>query len=232
MTILRAMLTIGCLFALLAAPFVAHAQQTGGLARIGFLPLGSPGNAYDRSLVEAFRLGLRDVGLVENRHVLLDVVWSSEPDYARAVSELVQRGVRLLVPCGTSASLAAKRDAAGVPILFISVGDPVGIGLVESLSRPGGNTSGFSDVLADVGGKFVQFGQELGKPQAPLHYLWHTGWADGQYRLQASDAAAQAAGLRLRARGIIEVAEISDAMAPHRPISPWKSRENSSSSSI
>jgi hypothetical protein len=67
MTILRALLTIGFLLALLAAPSVVHAQPTGGLARIGFLPLGSPGNAYDRSLVEAFRLGLRDVGLVENR---------------------------------------------------------------------------------------------------------------------------------------------------------------------
>jgi putative ABC transport system substrate-binding protein len=213
MTLLRATLAIGLLLALVCASLVADAQQTSGPARIGFLPLGSPANAYDRSLVEAFRQGLRDVGLVENRQVVLDVVWSSEPDYVRAVSEVLQRGARLLVPCGTSASLAAKRNAAGVPILFISVGNPVGIGLVESLSRPGGNTSGFSDVLADLSGKFVQFGQELRRPQAPLHYLWHTGWADGQYRLQGSDTAAQAAGLKLRARGIVEVGEINDAMA-------------------
>jgi putative ABC transport system substrate-binding protein len=168
----RAMLAIALVLSLVAALPAAEAQPAP--VRIGILPLGSPSNAYDRSLVEAFRQGLREVGLIEPRHVVLDVAWiTSEPDHTRAVTELMQRGARLLVPCGTSASLAAKRQATTLPILFISVGNPVGIGLVESLARPGGHATGFSDVLADLGGKLLQFSRELGVPQATFHYLWH-----------------------------------------------------------
>jgi len=158
------------------------AQPGSSPVRIGFLPLGSPSNAYDQSLVEAFRQGLREAGLVENRQVVLDVVWvSGEVEAARAVGELTKRGAKLLVPCGSSASRAAKRHAPSTTsILFISVGDPVGIGLVKSLTRPGGNATGFSDVLADLSGKYVQFAREIGKSQATIHYLWHNGWADGQ----------------------------------------------------
>jgi hypothetical protein len=114
-------LVFALVFALVAA---AHGQPASGLARVGILPLGSPSNTYDRSLVEGFRQGLRDAGLVEHRDVELDVAWvGGERDTARTVSELVQRGARLLVPCGTSASLAVKRHAPStIPILFISVG--------------------------------------------------------------------------------------------------------------
>src|SRR3977135_2302101 len=120
---------------------------------MGFLPLGSPSNADDGLNVEAFRQGLREVGLVENRDIVLETVWvSGDPE--RAVSELMQHGVELLVPCGSSASVAARRQTKTIPILFISVGNPIGMGLVESLARPGGNATGFSDVLAALSGKY------------------------------------------------------------------------------
>src|SRR6516162_3644261 len=92
-----------------AWPLAARAQQTGTPLRIGFLPIGSPSNPYDRSLVDAFREGLLEAGLVENRHVVLDLKWVNiEPELPQAVGELIQRGATLLVPCGTSASVAAK----------------------------------------------------------------------------------------------------------------------------
>jgi putative ABC transport system substrate-binding protein len=195
------------------APLTIEAQQSESPARIGFLPLGSPTNAYDLLLVEAFRRGLREVGLIENRHVVLDVGWiGSEPEAPQVARALLQRGAKLLVPAGTVASLAAKRETSTIPILFISVGNPVGIGLVESLSRPGGNTTGFGDVLADLSGKYVQFARELDPQQATVHYLWHTAWADGQYRFQATERAAQSAGVKLRAQGIREMTEVGDVM--------------------
>jgi putative tryptophan/tyrosine transport system substrate-binding protein len=195
-------------------PLAARAQQAENPVRIGFLPIGSPSNTYDRSLVEAFRRGLRDVGVVENRHVVLDFVWiRNEPELPQAVSELMQRGVKLLIPCGTSASVAAKQQVSTIPILFINVGNPVGVGLVESLSRPGGNITGFSDMHADLSGKYVQFASELGRPQEPVNYLWFTGWADGQYRLQATERAAQSLGVNLRSRGIGDISEADDVMA-------------------
>jgi ABC transporter substrate binding protein len=152
--------------AISVAPLTAEAQQPGNPARIGFLPPGSPSNVYDRSFVEAFRQGLREVGLIENQHVVLDIVWiRSEPEAPQAVSELMRRGAKILVPAGTVASLATKRQGATTPIVFIAVGNPIGLGLVESLSRPGGNATGFSDVLEDLSGKYVQLAKDLGNSQ-------------------------------------------------------------------
>jgi putative ABC transport system substrate-binding protein len=122
-------------------PLAARAQQGNGPVRLGFLPLGSPSNAYDRSLVEAFQQGLRSVGLIENREIILDVVWiSGDPD--QAVSELLRRGAGLLIPCGSSTSVAAKRQTSTIPIVFLNVGDPVAMGLAESLPHPGRNARG------------------------------------------------------------------------------------------
>src|ERR1039458_8142228 len=74
-----------------AWPLAAHAQQTQSPFRVSLLPLGSPENKYDQSLVEAFRQGLRQVGLVESRDIVLDVVWvSGDPN--QAVSEALKRG--------------------------------------------------------------------------------------------------------------------------------------------
>src|SRR5262249_41211950 len=135
-----------------AWPLVAVAQQNGEPIRLGLVPIGSPENTYDLSLVEAFRQGLRKVGLIENQNVILDVAWvKNDPD--QAVSDVLQRGAEVLIPCGSSAAAAAQRRTATVPIVFLSVGDPVAIGLVDNLARPGRNATGFSDILADVSGK-------------------------------------------------------------------------------
>ena len=200
--------------AAIAWPLTTHAQPAENPIRIGFLPIGSPSNTYDQSLVEAFRQGLREVGLVENRHVTIDVVWvGNEAEFPQAVSGLVQRGAKLLVTAGSSASAAAKRYTSTTPIVFVPVGNPVGIGLVESLSRPGGNATGISDVLADLSSKYLQFAAELGAPQAPVYYLWHTEWTDGPSRFRSTERAAESAGVELRARGIADVAEANEVLA-------------------
>ena len=200
--------------ALSASPIVSFAQQQpDGRPRIGFLPLGSPSSNYDQSLVEAFRQGLREVGLVENRDLSLDIMWiNNESEYGKAVVQLIQRGARLLITAGTSASVAAKRETSTTPIIFTTVGDPVGVGLVNSLARPGGNATGFSDVLLDLSGKYVEMAKVIGDPQAPIHYLWYTGWANGQQRFQATERAAQQSGVQLRSRGIANIAEANAVM--------------------
>jgi putative tryptophan/tyrosine transport system substrate-binding protein len=198
--------------AAVAWPLAALAQQAKSPVRIGFLPLGSPSNTYDRSLVDAFQQGLRQAGLVEDRDVVLDVVWiTGDPD--QAVTEAMQRGAGILVPCGSSASVAAKRQTSTIPTVFISVGNPIAMGLVESLSHPTRNATGFSDILADLSGKLVDLARDLSKPQATVDYLWHTEWPDGKNRYQATKQAAQAASIELRSRGIADVVEVDDAIA-------------------
>jgi putative ABC transport system substrate-binding protein len=205
--------TFSIALALFAAPLAAYAQPKTPV-RIGFLPLGSSSNAYDRSLVEALRQGLREVGVVEGRDVVLDVVWiNSEPDASQAVNGLIQRGARLLIPAGSTASVAVKRQTSTIPILFVSVGNPVGLGLVESLSRPNSNATGFADVLSDLSGKYVELARELTKPRTTIDYLWHTGWPDGQPRRAATERAAQSLDVKLRSRGIGDTDEIDDVLA-------------------
>ena len=197
-----------------AWPLAARAQQVVNPIRIGFLPLGSPSNTYDLSLVEAFRQGLRQTGLIENQHVTIDLVWvGNESELPQVVSEMVQRGAKLLITAGSSASAAARHYTSTVPILFVSVGNPVGIGLIESLSHPGGNATGFSDVLADLSSKYVQFAADLGKPRSAIDYLWFTEWPDGKNRLQATERAAQSSGVELRSRGLGDIVEANDVFS-------------------
>jgi putative tryptophan/tyrosine transport system substrate-binding protein len=195
-----------------AWPLAARAQQGKGPVRLGFLPIGSPSNAYDRSLVESFQQGLRRVGLIENKNIILDVVWvGDDPD--QAVSEELRRGAELLITSGSSVSVAAKRQTSTIPIVFLHVGDPIAMGLIENLSHPGRNATGFSDILADLSGKFVDLARQLSKPQETVGYLWHTAWPDGRNRYQATEQAALTAGVKLGSRGIAEIAELGDAIA-------------------
>lgn len=198
--------------ATLSWPLQVHAQQIKNPARLGFLPLGSPDNKYDQSLVEAFRQGLRQVGLVEGRDIVLDVAWP-KGDPNQAVSEVLKRGANMLIPCGSSASVAAKRQTSTIPIVFLSVGDPIAMGLVENLSHPGHNATGFSDILADLSGKLVELARELNKSQTTVDYFWHTAWPDGQNRYDTTKQAAQMAGLEIRAKGITNIAQLDNAFA-------------------
>jgi DNA-binding transcriptional LysR family regulator/ABC-type uncharacterized transport system substrate-binding protein len=179
--------------------------------RIGLLPFGSPSNAYDQSLLEAIRSGLRQAALIENRDIVLDVVWTHGGDANRAVADLIHRGAEVLVPTGTTASVAAMSQTSTIPIVFISVGNPIGLGLVENLAQPGGNATGFTDTLFDLTAKLVQLAKEVSQ-QDTIDYLWHTAWPDGRNRLEASEKSAQSAGGKLRPRGITETAGIDPAI--------------------
>jgi len=195
-----------------AWPIAARAQPHKGPVRLAFLPIGSPSNAYDNSLVQAFQQGLRQVGLIQDRDIVLDVVWVGD-DPEHAVSEELQRGAELLITCGSSVAVAAKRQTSTIPIVFLHVGDPMAMGLIESLSRPGHNATGFSDILAELSGKLVDVARELIKPHRTIHYLWHTAWPDGQNRYRATEQAVRAAGMELQPSGIAEMSELDAAVA-------------------
>ena len=110
-------------------------------------------------------------------------------------------GASILVTAGTGASLAAKRQTSTIPIVFVAVGDPIGVGLVESLSHPGGNATGFSVMLFDMTSKYVGLARELDKSQAMVYYLWYDNWALGENMFRATEQAAQSLHVELRSRG-------------------------------
>src|SRR5437867_12258595 len=130
------------ILALLAAPFAAEAQQAAKVPRIGYVSTNLAANPHTR---EAFLQGLRDLGYVEGRNVVIEYR-SAEGKVERfpaLAAELVAPKVDVIVTAGgTPAALAAKQATRTLPIVFAGVGDAVTDGLVTSLARPGGNVTG------------------------------------------------------------------------------------------
>src|SRR5262249_52551289 len=135
---------------LLAAPLAAKAQQPAHVARIGFLATNNV--AANPHLPEAFLQGLRDLGYVEGRNVVIEYR-DGEGKLERLpalAAELVALKVDVIVAPGTPQALGAKQATRTLPIVFAVAGDPVGSGLVTSLARPGGNVTGLSSVTSDL----------------------------------------------------------------------------------
>ena len=142
------------------------AAQQKAMPVIGYLGSGSPGPVA--SFVAAFRQGLSETGYVEGRNVAIEFRWA-EGRYDRLpalAADLVSRKIDVIVAHGgTPSALAAKNATSTIPIVFTTVGDPVGIGLVASLARPGGNLTGFSNISIDLTPKLFELLSEL-VPQA------------------------------------------------------------------
>src|SRR5512138_461669 len=142
---LRVAFSITLLLGGLFSPLAAAAQQAAKVPRIGYL---HPNLAASPHLAEAFRHGLRDLGYVEGRNVVIeyrDAAGKFERLPALA-AELVALKVDVIVAPGTLAALAAKGATTTIPIVFPTVGDPIIDGLVESLPRPGGNVTGLANL--------------------------------------------------------------------------------------
>ncbi len=147
--------TVLALLALGAAPFAAEAQQAAKIARIGYLAGDLATAAH---LPEAFRQGLRDLGYVEGRNLVIEYR-SAEGKFERfpaLAAELVALKVDVIVAPLTPAALAAKQATRTLPIVFTTAADPVTSGLVTNLARPGGNVTGLSILAPELIGKRLE----------------------------------------------------------------------------
>jgi putative tryptophan/tyrosine transport system substrate-binding protein len=146
-------------------PLMARAQQP--MPVIGFLNVASP-EGYT-PYVAAFREGLKESGYIEGQNVAIEFHWA-EGHYERLpemAADLAQRQISVIV-ANTPANLAAKKATDTIPVVFTTASDPVQIGLVSNLSRPGGNVTGVSQLNEALGPKRLELAHEL-MPAATPH---------------------------------------------------------------
>ena len=138
-----------------AWPLAARAQQSGKQPTIGFL--GSTTPLVESQRVAAFVQRLRQLGWIEGHNLAIEFRWAEgrTERYAEIAAEFVRLNVDIIVTVGTPPVVAAKQATSIIPIVFASVGDPVGSGLVKTLARPGGNVTGLSQLGTDLAAKRV-----------------------------------------------------------------------------
>jgi putative ABC transport system substrate-binding protein len=187
---------------LLTAPLAAEAQQAGNIPRIGYLAFNL--KVSDPRPREAFLQGLRDLGHVEGRTLLIeyrDAEGRTERLPALA-AELVALKVDVIVPtAGTLGTLAAKRATTTLPVVFPAVGDPVAEGIVSSLARPGGNITGLAVVSPELIVKSVEMLKQAVPGARRLALLLKPDAAPEsamKERVKAAEVAAQRLGMKLQ----------------------------------
>jgi putative tryptophan/tyrosine transport system substrate-binding protein len=216
--------------ALLAAPFVAKAQQPARTARIGFLSLDLAGNPRG---TDAFHQGMRELGYVEGRNVVIDYrdAAGKRDRLSALAAELVALKVDVIVAPTVLASLAAKQATRTIPIIFAGASDPVADGLVTSLARPGGNATGLSNLGPELVGKRLELLTQAVPGVSRVAVLWQPGGGGERTdidMLTGAEVAARALGVQpqfVEARGPAEIdrafADMTSARAEALLVLPY-----------
>ena len=195
-----------------AWPLVARAQQAGKLPTIGFVGAGTP-STY-APWVAAFVQRLRELGWVEDRTVAIEIRWAEGRGarYAEIAAEFVQLKVDAILTIGTPATLAAKQATSVVPIVFVAVNDPVELGVVANLARPGGNVTGLSNQQHDVAGKRLELLREVVPGLRRLAILANPANAGGALEMKGVETLAGTIGLQTVTLQIRQAEEIGPAL--------------------
>src|SRR5262245_61343782 len=158
-----------------AWPLAARAQQAGKLPIIGLL--GSATLLAESQRVAGVVQRLRQLGWIENRNVAIEYRWAEgrSERFVEIATEFVQLKVDVIVATTTPAVIAAKQATSVIPIVFTNANDPVGLGLVASLARPGGNVTGVSNQLGDTASKRLELLREVAPGLRRLAILANVG---------------------------------------------------------
>ena len=194
-----------------AWPLAARAQQA-KLPTIGYL--GVLGAKAQERWTAAFLRRMRDLDWIEGRTVSIEYRWAEgrSERMSEFAAEFVRLKVDVIVTAGTAATIAAKQATSTIPIVVTNVADPVGIGVVSSLARPGGNVTGLSNQSAEIAGKRLALLREIFPRFDRLAVLANTGSPVGILDLNEARAAAQTIGVEVAALEIGTAEDIAPAI--------------------
>jgi putative ABC transport system substrate-binding protein len=193
-------------------PLIAEAQQSGKVPRIGFL--GNSTAALEANLIGPFREGLHDHGYVEGRNLVVEYRWA-EGEYGRfpaLIAELLALKVAVIVTAGTPAALAVKKATRSVPLVMIAVGDPVGTGIVPSLSQPGGNITGVTSIAPEMEGKRLELLREVVPSVSSIAVLWNAANPIQVIQEKQVRASAHVLKMKVLSRPVHTKEEIDEAL--------------------
>jgi putative tryptophan/tyrosine transport system substrate-binding protein len=191
-------------------PLAARAQQPGKLPTIGFLGAAP---SVESQRVAAFEQRLRELGWIEGRTVAIEYRWAEgrSERYAENAAELVRLKVDVIVTSATPPTLAAKQATEVIPIVFATLSDPVGTGLVASLARPGGNVTGLANQLSDTGGKKLELLREVVPGLRRLAIMANVGNPASVLDMREAQATARTIGLEVTTSEIRQAKDIAPA---------------------
>jgi len=197
---------------LVAAPPVAEAQQTGKVHQIGFLGFGTP--AASASRVEALRAGLRDLGYVEGKNLVIEFRWSATVEQMHeAAAELARMKVDIIFATSSTETESARRATNTIPIVFATHADPVNVGHVSSLARPGGNMTGLADIQSVITPKRLEILKATVPQVTRFGVLWSPTAPSYRPFLEAAEATGGKLGIQLLTVGVSTVADFAGAFA-------------------
>jgi putative ABC transport system substrate-binding protein len=201
------------LIILLLGPVSAEAQQSKKVPRIGYLSVLSPSSDSDR--IEAFRQGLRDLGYVEGTSVRIEFryVDGKLDRLAYLAGELVRLNVDVIVAGGSTAIRATKNATKSIPIVMAHGSDPVELGYVASLARPGGNITGLTHLAPELGGKRLELLKDIVAQLSRVAVLTDPGTGGHGPQIKELEVAAPALGLQLRPMEVRAPDELESAFS-------------------
>ena len=211
---------LGLVLGILAVPAIGEAQRSGAIPRLGYLvlsPLADPPSAER----EAFLTGLRDLGYVEGRNIVIEyrsAAWNREL-LADLAADLVNLKVDIIVAV-PGAIDAAKTATRTIPIVIPSAGDPVERGLVASIARPGGNITGTMVSMPELAAKRLELLKEALPKISRVAVLWNPTGESEPLQWKATQAAARGKGVTLQSLEVRDPQDITGAFATLRRTRP------------
>jgi putative ABC transport system substrate-binding protein len=214
MRALRCVLGVALMLGLFAAPCAVGGQTPGNVRRIGVIHRGGP---YE-VVVDGLRQGLRDLGLEDGKHIVLDIRASSDLQAVEEAAKDLERGkVDLIYTVATSVTIAAKRATVHTPIVFFAGSDPVAAGLVESFAHPGGRLTGVHSLSTDLTAKRLEILKEMMPTLGRVVTFYDPGNALSREGARLGREAAGQLGVQLVERHVSSVEELRQGLQELRP---------------